>query len=121
MGRPAKDIDPEMVRKLAKLGATQDEIGEWFGCSRSVISERFGSDFELGRSQSKISLRRLQWKAARGGSTAMLIHLGKTYLGQSDRLDLTTKGEGIGTTVVILPALELDAMNAEAPGGDPPA
>jgi len=49
MGRPAKDINPEMVRKLAKLGCTQEEIGEFVGCARSVISERFGSDFELGR------------------------------------------------------------------------
>jgi hypothetical protein len=101
VGRPAKDIDPETVRKLAKLGATQEDVAEWFGCSRSVISERFRSDFDMGRAESKISLRRLQWKAAMGGSVPMLIHLGKVYLGQTDRVDVTSRGRGFVQPVFI--------------------
>ena len=93
MGRPAKDIDPEMVRKLAKLGCNQDEIADFFDTTQSVISERFRSDFQLGRAESKISLRRMQFKRAMQGSDRMLIHLGKVYLGQTDRLDVTTKGK----------------------------
>ncbi len=81
MGRPAKPIDSELVRKLAKMGCTQGDIAEFFDCSQSVISERFRSDFNLGSAESKISLRRMQWKAARAGSVPMLIHLGKVYLG----------------------------------------
>jgi len=92
VGRPRKEIDAELVRKLAKIGSTQKDIAEFFDCSQSVISERFRSDFQLGSAQSKISLRRLQWKAARAGSVPMLIHLGKVYLGQTDKLDVTTKG-----------------------------
>jgi hypothetical protein len=41
MGRPATDIDGDTVRKLAKLGCTQNEIADFFGVSQSVISERF--------------------------------------------------------------------------------
>ena len=67
MGRRPKDIDAEMVRKLAKIGSTQEDIAEFFDCSQSVISERFRSDFQLGSAESKISLRRMQWKAARAG------------------------------------------------------
>jgi hypothetical protein len=93
MGRPAKDIDPELVRKLAKLGCNQDEIADFFGVTQSVISERFRSDFHLGSAESKISLRRAQWRSAMKGSDRMLIHLGKVYLGQTDRLDVTTKGK----------------------------
>ena len=92
MGRPTKDIDGEMVRKLAKLGCTQDEIADLFAVTRSVISERFRSDFHLGRAESIISLRRMKFKRAMQGSDRMLIHLGKVYLGQTDRLDVTTKG-----------------------------
>lgn len=33
----------------------------------------------------------------------MLVHLGKTYLGQTDRLDLTSKGEALEQRVIILP------------------
>jgi hypothetical protein len=91
MGRPPKDIDAELVRKLAKIGSTQKDIAEFFDCSQSVISERFRSDSQLGSAESKISLRRMQWKAARAGSVPMLIHLGKVYLGQSDKLQVTTE------------------------------
>jgi hypothetical protein len=92
MGRPPKDVDSETVRKLAKLGCNQDEIADFFGVTQSVISERFRSDFHLGCAESKISLRRMQFKRAMQGSDRMLIHLGKVYLGQTDRLDVTTKG-----------------------------
>ena len=78
MGRPAKDIDADQVRKLAKLGCTQDEIADFFGVSASVISERFQSDFHVGCAESKISIRRAQWRSAMKGSDRMLIHLGKS-------------------------------------------
>jgi AraC-like DNA-binding protein len=93
MGRPAKSIDGEMVRKLSKLGCTQEDIAEFFGCSHSVISERFRQDFHLGRAESRISIRRAQMKRALAGSDAMLIHLGKSVLGQTCKLDVTTTGK----------------------------
>jgi hypothetical protein len=95
MGRPLKDIDAEMVCKLARMGCTQEDIAEYFACSRSVVSERFRREFHLGRAASRISLRRAQWKRAMGGSDRMLIHLGKVHLGQTDRLDVTTRGEAV--------------------------
>jgi hypothetical protein len=103
MGRPAKDIDAELVRKLAKLGCTQDEIADFFGVTQSVISERFRSDFHLGCAESKISIRRMQFKRAMQGSDRMLVHLGKVFLGQTDRLDVTSKG---ARTVVYVEAAD---------------
>ncbi len=90
MGRPRLPIDGETVRKFARIGCTQEEIAGRLGCARSVISERFRQEFELGRAQSKTSLRSYQWKRARNGSDPMLIHLGKVYLDQKDRLDVTS-------------------------------
>ena len=90
-GRPAREIDGEQVRKLSRLGCNQDEIADFFGVTQSVISERFRSDFHLGCAESKISIRRMQFKRAMLGSDRMLIHLGKVYLGQTDRLDVTSK------------------------------
>jgi hypothetical protein len=113
MGRPAKDIGADQVRKLAKLGCTQDEIADFFGCAHSVITERFGQEFHLGRGESKISLRRMQWKAARAGSVAMLVHLGKVQLDQTDRLDVTNKG---GTTQVVLVERADNPRDAELDG-----
>lgn len=103
MGRPLKEIDADQVYKLATLGCTQEEIGEYFGCARSVISERFRQEFNLGRAASKISLRRWQRKKAHAGCTTMLIHLGKQELGQTDRVDLTTRGDAMQSRVIILP------------------
>lgn len=113
MGRPQKDIDGETVRKLAKLGCNQDEIAEFFGVTQSVVSERFRSDFHLGSAESKISIRRMQFKRAMQGSDRMLIHLGKVYLGQTDRLDVTSKGK---PTVVYIEAAENPRDTAEIDG-----
>ena len=49
MGRPKKPIDGDQVRRLAKLGLTQRDIGDFFGCAHSVISERYRTDFHLER------------------------------------------------------------------------
>lgn len=101
MGRPLKKIDKDEVFRLAKRGCTQAEIAGHFGVAQSMISRRFRSDFELGSAQSKTSIRSLQFKRAFKGSDAMLIHLGKVYLGQTDRIDLTSAGEQIAASVKI--------------------
>jgi AraC-like DNA-binding protein len=88
MSRPPRAIDPEEVRKLARRGFTQRDIGEVFGCDQSTVSRRFGREFRMGFAQMKIDLRLAQWRRAARGSDAMLIHLGKVYLGQADRIDI---------------------------------
>lgn len=90
MARPLKPIDAEQVFKLAQLGCTLAEIGEFFGCSDQTISNRFLADYELGKASQKTSIRRWQMKKGKAGCSTMLIHLGKTYLGQTDRIDVNT-------------------------------
>jgi hypothetical protein len=114
VGRPLKPIDAEQVYKLARLGCTQEEVGDYFGCARSVISERFRQEFELGRAASKISLRRWQRKKAQAGCSTMLIHLGKAELGQTDRLDITSQGDSVKTVMHF-------EDNGFGSGGDPGA
>lgn len=120
-------IDGSEVFKLAKLGCTQKEIGEYFGVDASTISRRFATEFHLGAAACKTSIRRWQIKKARGGCTPMLIHLGKTYLGQTDRVDVTTRGDAIQSRVIILPdngrdPVELDpGSEAEAEAKADPA
>lgn len=41
--------------------------------------------WDQGRHEGKSSLRRLQWKAAQKGNSAMLVWLGKQMLGQKDK------------------------------------
>jgi len=41
MARPRKNIDPELVRRLAGLGLTQNDIASLVGCSQSLVSLGF--------------------------------------------------------------------------------
>jgi len=91
MGRPLIPIDPEEVLKLSQLGCKNDEIADFFGCSAQTIETRFQPELDKGRSELKISLRRLQIQAAEKGNVVMMIWLGKQLLGQIDRtqVDIT--------------------------------
>ena len=85
MARPRLNIDVDEVRKLASLGCALQDIADWFGCHKNTISaKRFCDALKLGRAQMHVSLRRAQFKAAMDGSPALLIWLGKQYLGQRD-------------------------------------
>jgi len=85
LARPRKNIDPELVRKLAGLGLTQRDIASFVGCSQSLISQRFSSFYDLGASQSKKSLRALMWRQARGGSAPITLRLDQRLFGPLER------------------------------------
>lgn len=82
MARPLLPIDGDQVRRLAKLGLSQADIAEFFDCAQSVISERFRSDYDVGVSESKISVRRMMWKRARQGADTILLRLDDRYFGK---------------------------------------
>ena len=85
MARPKKyNIDKEQVKKLATLGCTNKEIGDFFGCSADLIEKSYSEYLTKGRAEMKMRLRQLQWKSAEKGNAVMLIWLGKQILGQSD-------------------------------------
>lgn len=88
MARPLKDIDPIEVEKLAGIGATVEEIADFFMCDRNTIYNRFSAQLDKGRADLKLSLRQMQLKAARNGNVVMMIWLGKQMLGQIDRAQL---------------------------------
>ena len=92
MGRPKLDIDADKVEMLASFGCSTIEIARLHNCDESTIRLRFKNELERGRENMKIKLRQLQWKAAENQSNAMLIFLGKQYLGQSDRNELELVG-----------------------------
>lgn len=87
-GRPLKDIDPLEVEKLAAIGATVEEMSNFFECATSVLHTRFQTNMDKGRANLKLSLRQMQLRAAQNGNVAMMIWLGKQMLGQVDRAQL---------------------------------
>lgn len=93
MARPRKEIDRAETEKLMAIQCTEQEIAGWFGVSIDTINRRckewgfnsFADMYKMYSKDGKISLRRAQYQAAVvKGNVAMLIWLGKQYLGQSD-------------------------------------
>lgn len=100
LGRPRKELtdkDWQTIEAACKIQCTGEEIASLMDMDYDTLNariyEKFGyhfSDYIKTLSASgKASLRRLQWKAAEGGNTTMLVWLGKQHLGQSDKQELT--------------------------------
>lgn len=87
MARPPKQVDAEVVRKLAQIHCTTEEIASVCGVSKDTIERRFMDILQDGRAKGRASLRRLQWDAAQKGNITMMIWLGKQLLDQRDKRD----------------------------------
>ena len=102
-GRPKKyKIDKEQVQNLARYGCSNIEIADFFGCSSSLIEKSYSEFLTKGRAEQKLRLRQLQWKSAEAGNVTMQIWLGKQYLDQRDKQELTGKdGESLVTGIKV--------------------
>ena len=77
------------------IQATLRECAGWFNCSidtiEAAVKRTHGVDFaeykEQKSGKGKISIRRKQFEVAMNGNIAMLIWLGKNWLGQTDTID----------------------------------
>lgn len=84
-GAPRKELDPDAVFKLARLGANNCEIADFFGVSEGLIRKRYADVVRSGRTNMKIRLRQAQMREAMGGNVTMQIWLGKQLLNQTDQ------------------------------------
>ncbi len=94
VGRPVKEINTEMVQKLAQIHCTDEEIASILGIGIETFKRRkkdpeFADMLVAARSRGKASLRRIQWQLAEKGNAAMAIFLGKNLLGQRDKFEDT--------------------------------
>lgn len=86
-GRPKKEIDWNLVEQLAEIQCTQVEIAHALGVAINTLTlkDKFREIYERSMNNGRMSLRRMQWNAAKKGNKTMLIWLGKQYLGQKDK------------------------------------
>ena len=94
MARTPKRIDPAQVKKLASIGLSNAEIGAVLDCSPDTIERRFKGIMKAGREHRNASLRRKQFEVAIAGNPTMLIWLGKQFLGQADKQEVTGQNGG---------------------------
>ena len=117
-GRPKKPIDWKVFEAFCKLQATQQEVCGALSISHEAlnqkIAEYYGDDDdgkpynflkihrEIG-AEGLISLRRSQFEnAINRKNSSMQIWLGKQYLNQRDKSDLTTDGARVeGMQIVV--------------------
>lgn len=103
-GRPPK-LQPDsktlaIVRGLGNIQATGPECAAVLGVTEPTWI-KFKQEFPEveaalrdGQGSGRVSLRRRQFKAANDGNATMLIWLGKQYLGQADKQEVTGKNGG---------------------------
>ena len=102
MARPTKKIDKAEFEKLCGLFCTLTDISAFFDCSEDTIERWCKKTYKMGFAEiykkcssiGKASLRRWQFQAAAKGNTAMLIFLGKNYLGQADNVHVEANADG---------------------------
>ena len=109
-GRPKIEIEFKVVAGMCGVWATEKEIADYFKCSISTLKRRCheetGDSFERfykkNNSNGTISLRRAQYKFALAGNPGLLIWLGKQYLGQKDKQEITDETRAVPTKVEIM-------------------
>ena len=91
VGRPLVEFSEaqiEQVTKLSVIGCTEAEMAGVMAVSLATWKRlkdrdpRVNSAMDAGKGQLAVKLRRMQIEMAMAGSTPMLVHLGKTILGQ---------------------------------------
>jgi hypothetical protein len=80
-----------------------EEMAAFFSVSEDTLRRNFATVINKGWEAGKMSLRRKQVSVAMGGNVAMLIWLGKQYLGQHDKADFDIQS---GVTVIVGKNLE---------------
>ncbi len=105
VGRPKKVLTEEIKESVIlglSLGCTVAEVSANTGVSVSVLYANFRNVIKTGMDSFKCSLKKAQAKSALGGNPALLIWMGKQYLGQKDKREETnlpeTDWETIGKT-----------------------
>lgn len=114
MGRPKANIDWHKVDNLLKAQCDGVGIAGILGVHPNVLYEackevnklRFSEYSAQKKSEGKELLRAKQFETAMNGDKTLQIWLGKQYLGQKDKNDVTTDGKQIGGLSIVAPTVE---------------
>ena len=93
-GRKPKPIDYDLLERLCNIQCTNEEIAAGLDIGVNTVTrllqsdEHFGEVYNKGKANGRMSVRRMQFKAAQEGSIGMMIWLGKQVLGQSDKSEV---------------------------------
>ena len=107
MARPPKDLDLDMLERLAAVSLSQDEIGAIMGMTSRTIRRKLSSSkmardaYDRGYERCKASLKRKQFEMAMDGQPTLLVWLGKQHLGQRDESRVQAQVDANVTTKTV--------------------
>ena len=108
-GRPRADetIDMKQVAIFGRFRATHETMADFFGISTRTIERymaevdgKFCRHYKKGMSKLKMKLSEAQIEAACNGNATMLVWLGKQYLDQKDKQEVSSTVEFTGQPVI---------------------
>jgi len=79
--------DLSLVERLGSLMCEPAEVLAVTGLTKEQFNVTFAPVWARGRERAKARLRLMQWDAAAMGSERMLVHLGKQYLDQTEKVE----------------------------------
>ncbi len=121
-GRPQKPIDWDLVDELIEGGCAASQIAPHFHMHPNTFTDRVFQQYDMVfteyayfiREKGLSNLKMTQYKKALAGDTTLLIWLGKQYLGQRDRTEIT--GNSTDPLTIVLSAvsgLSKDLVNEQ--------
>lgn len=91
LGRPRKILDDEKITQLVGKGFTVEFVADFMGCHVDTLYANYSEALRKGYAFRNGCLQARQFQNAMGkNNTTMQIWLGKQWLGQKERTDLTT-------------------------------
>lgn len=90
MARPTKPVDVDLIRRLALVHCSNEEIASVVGVHKRTLERRYAAVIEDGRREGKTSLRRVMWKKALEGNERLMIWLSKQHLDMREPKDEET-------------------------------
>jgi hypothetical protein len=101
LGRPRKIIDTDKLSGLIGKGFTVEFAADFFGVHVDTLYANYSDALRKGRVFREGCLQAKQFKGAMKGDTTLQIWLGKQWLGQSDKREITGAGGGPITVQVV--------------------
>ncbi len=101
MSRQRIDIDKDKFEHLLTLQCTKQDVCQHFRCSHDTVEswckrtykKTFSDVADDFHADGRVSLRRIQYAIAESGNASMAIHLGKQYLGQTDKTETKVQAD----------------------------
>jgi hypothetical protein len=110
MARPKKQINPpkpeDVIYEMALNHNPRRSIASVLKISEDLLERRFAEILTKAKDEQEKRLLQWQWESAQKGNVVMQIWLGKQYLGQRDKQDVSVTDNGPKTVNFVFKVID---------------